>query len=204
MLQTGRSYQEVEQQKSRIASYFTQKPDIDLVLAAIAFAIRKHEGETRDEGSAYIHHPLSVALIILDEFGVVDRDITIIAVLHDTAEKLGGLPVVDTLGEIGEIFGQPISDRISILSKKVGGNRRERDIYYMLAILSSDFLVRIVKIADRIHNVRSLKCNPDKDKVERYLFESREQILPIASATSRIGFSLLSLAISEVASATAK
>jgi len=155
----------------------------DKVSKAMDMAIEVHEFDVRDEGSPYIFHPLAVATICQQEFGRVDEETIILALLHDVPEKVGGIPSAERLEKISKIFGSSISSHIDTLSRKVGKTREERDSYYTKQIAEAPLSVRLVKLADRLHNVRSLRTNPDKSKVFRYIQETRAQILPMAKDT---------------------
>jgi (p)ppGpp synthase/HD superfamily hydrolase len=184
--------------RKQILKFFEDPIQRERVGAAIDYAILRHKSETRDEGSPYVNHPLSVALIVLSEIGIVDEEAAILAILHDVAEKVRGVPDSGILGEVSVRFSPEIAEKVDTLTRKIGSTREERDAYYTAKILQSPYVVRIVKVADRIHNVRSLKLNPSAEKVVRYIGETEEQIIPIAKLTSSMGESLLRKALEEV------
>lgn len=169
--------------RNRIISLILNLSAKRMIIEAIEFATTSHSQEFRDEGTPYIFHPLSVALICLEEFGVVDTHTVLLTILHDVPEKIGGVPSGEKLALIADKFGSAVASDIDVLSRKVGSTREERDEYYTNAIAGSSLSIRLAKLADRIDNVRSLKFNPDLEKRIRYKKETIAQILPIATST---------------------
>ena len=143
--------------------------DSDRVKHAIEVAKKAHEGQFRRTGEPYIVHPLAVKKI-LEEWGM-DEDTIIAGLLHDTVEDT---PL--TLNDIKKEFGEPVAflvDGVTKLSTARNGMRdidtylpETKDNFLRLMIaLGSDIRVLIIKLADRLHNLRTLSAlPPDKQK----------------------------------------
>lgn len=157
--------------------------DADEIKRATDFAAKGHEGQTRASGEPYVTHPLEVAAILSDMY--MDQATLITAILHDTVEDT---PV--TLEEIAEAFGQEISDLVNGVSKlsriesqTVEGKQAENFRKLVLA-MSEDIRVLLVKLADRLHNMRTLSGFSRADKRKRIARETMEIYAPLAE---RIG-----------------
>lgn len=160
----------------------------DLVRRALELAKLAHASQTRDEGSPYIEHPVSVALYLLDEMGSKDPEEIAAALCHDVLEDsqiAAGELARRTSARVGEIVCTLTKDPIA--SALVGDARHAakvaRDNRYYHLIAGSDATTRRVKCADRIDNLRSLPRSPEKGKAARYARETRSHVLPIAQAT---------------------
>lgn len=150
---------------------------------AIEIAKKAHEGQFRKTGEPYIVHPLAVKKI-LEEWGM-DEDTIIAGILHDTVE--------DTdlkLETIKQEFGEPVAflvDGVTKLSTARDGMRdidtylpATKDNFLRLMIaLGDDIRVLIIKLADRLHNLRTLSALPP-DKQKKIAKESLEVFAPLA------------------------
>ena len=150
---------------------------------AVEFATRAHEGQMRKSGEPFINHPLAVKKI-LTEWGM-DEDTIIAGVLHDTVEDT---PV--TLEDIKNEFGETVAflvDGVTKLGAARSGMRdidtylpETRDNFLRLMIaLGADIRVLIIKLADRLHNLRTLKALPP-DKQKKIAKETLEVFAPLA------------------------
>lgn len=135
------------------------RQDITKIRKAFLFAKNAHDGQYRKSGEPYISHPLAVARIVYEEMGLFATGI-IGAFLHDVLEDT---PV--TKEEIENQFGKTVVDIVAGLTKisKIEGNDWGADISYqaqnyrqILMTISDDIRVVIIKIADRLHNMRTL------------------------------------------------
>ncbi len=137
--------------------------DEDLIQRACSYATHKHRHQTRSSGAAYITHPISVAAIVaemrLDEASVVA------ALLHDTIEATDA-----TRAEIDASFGPEIGalvdgltklSNIELVSKKT---RQGENLRRLLLAVSNDVRVLLVKLADRLHNMRTLQHVPPEKR----------------------------------------
>lgn len=145
---------------------------------AFDFASKAHEGQTRRSGEGYITHPAQVSLILasLD----MDDDTIIAGLLHDVIEDTtyGFEGITDLFGkDVGEIVdGVTKIEKISYASKEV---QQAENFRKMLLAMNKDLRVIIVKLADRLHNMRTLKYQSDESKL-RIANETLEIYVPIA------------------------
>jgi len=160
----------------------------NLVRRALTVAKVAHAGQTRDEGTPYIEHPVRAALILAEELGSKDPVELAAALCHDVLEESQ-----IAAGELARRTNQRVAEIVATLTKDpiasglVGeariAARTARDNRYYPLIGKSDLVTRRVKCADRLDNLRSLAFSPEKGKRERYKEESRVLVLPIAQAT---------------------
>ncbi len=133
--------------------------DLSKIITAYEFAAKAHEGQKRSSGQPYIIHPLAVAYILL-ELGM-DTDTICAAMLHDVVEDT---PV--TLDEVKKRFGQDVAmlvDGVTKLNQVPMFNKEEQqaeNVRKMMLAMSQDIRVIIIKLADRLHNMRTLEFRP--------------------------------------------
>lgn len=165
---------------------------------AIEVAKAAHEGQTRKTGEPYIVHPLAVQKI-LEEWGM-DEDTIIAGILHDTVEDTDL-----TLDDIRHEFGESVAflvDGVTKLSTARTGMRdidtylpSTRDNFLRLMIaLGDDIRVLIIKLADRLHNLRTLSALPP-DKQKKIAKESLEVFAPLAD---RLNMGLLRVEMADL------
>ncbi len=161
----------------------------DLVRRAYELARAVHAGQTRDEGSPYIEHPLRVALILIEECNITTEHVIAAALLHDTLEdkEKRSLAAADRSIELSRQslerdFGSQVATMVSLLTKEPEG-KAQRDQAYYAAIAAADPDTRRLKCADRLDNLRRLHLSPQAGKAERYKHETRAYVLPIARET---------------------
>ena len=164
--------------KELLATYL--KPaDIENVAAAYAMARVAHEGQTRNSGEAYVTHPLAVATILAQWH--LDPQALIAALLHDVVEDT---PTTKT--DIAKKFGKPVAelvDGVSKLDKLQFATLEEaqaENFRKMLLAMARDVRVILIKLADRLHNMRTLDAVPQA-KQERVARETLEIYSPIAN-----------------------
>ena len=150
---------------------------------AIEMATKAHEGQMRKSGDPYISHPIAVMKIV-EDWGM-DEDTIIAAVLHDTVEDTD-----ITLEDIKKEFGEQVAflvDGVTKLSNARSG-MRDIDTYLpetkdnllrLLVAMGSDIRVLIIKLADRLHNLRTLSALPP-EKQRKIAKESLEVFAPLA------------------------
>ncbi len=152
--------------------------DLSKIVSAYEFAAKAHEGQKRSSGQAYIIHPLAVAYILL-ELGM-DTDTICAALLHDVVEDTPA-----TLDDLKKRFGQDVAmlvDGVTKLSKIPVFTKEEQqaeNIRKILLAMSQDIRVMIIKLCDRLHNMRTLKYRPD-DKQRNTALETMNIYAPIA------------------------
>ena len=145
---------------------------------AFLFAEKAHRGQTRKTGEHYIHHPIEVADTLAEL--QMDSRTLIAALLHDVIEDTGS-----TLDEITEQFGEDVALLVDGVSKigQIKFDTKEQaeaeNFRKMLMAMSEDVRVMIIKLADRLHNMRTLEIMPDA-KRKRISKQTLEIYAPIA------------------------
>jgi len=152
------------------------KADLGLVERAYRTAERLHAGQTRKSGDAYITHPLAVTTI-LAELGMTEATLCA-ALLHDTVEDTSY-----TLTQLTHEFGEEIALLVDGCTKidkvKYGESAKSETIRKMVVAMSRDIRVLVIKLADRLHNMRTLHyLRPDKQS--RIASETLEIFAPLA------------------------
>jgi len=146
---------------------------------AYEFALKAHEKQKRDEGAPYIIHPVAVADILSDL--KLDSATIATGLLHDTIEDTHA-----TYNTIKEEFGQEVADlvegvtKISEFENQAGENSKAENFRKLILATSKDIRVLLVKIADRLHNMRTIKFVKDKNKQIRKSKETMEIYAPLA------------------------
>ncbi|WP_250291480.1 RelA/SpoT family protein, partial [Frankia sp. CiP1_Cm_nod1] len=146
------------------------KADVALIVRAYEVANRQHAGQMRHSGDPYITHPLAVT-DILAELGV-DTTTVVAALLHDTVEDTGY-----TLEAVTADFGPEVAnlvDGVTKLDKMRFGDAAEAETLRKLIVaLARDYRVLLIKIADRLHNMRTLgfKSPPKQARIARVTLE---------------------------------
>jgi GTP pyrophosphokinase len=163
-----------------LAKLETYNPNADrsLVVRAYAFAEKAHAGQFRISGDPYIQHPLGVALILAE----LELDIITIAasLLHDVVEDTHF-----TLQDIEREFGKEIADlvdgvtKLSRIEYKSKEEQQVENLRKMFFAMAKDIRVILIKLADRLHNMRTLKFLPVK-KQKEIAHETLEVYAPLA------------------------
>jgi guanosine-3',5'-bis(diphosphate) 3'-pyrophosphohydrolase len=168
-----RQYELVE----RVQKY---KPDANeaLLNKAYVYAMQKHGQQKRASGDPYISHPLEVAAILTDMH--LDESTIAVALLHDTIED-----TTATRAEIDELFGEDIGrlvegltkiKKLDLVTKKA---KQAENLRKLLFAISDDVRVLLVKLADRLHNMRTLE-HMSPEKRARISEETMEIYAPLA------------------------
>ncbi|WP_378943569.1 RelA/SpoT family protein [Mesorhizobium sp. ANAO-SY3R2] len=168
-----RQYELVE----RVQRY---KPDVNeaLLNKAYVYAMQKHGHQRRASGDPYFSHPLEVAAILTDMH--LDEATIAVALLHDTIEDTSA-----TRAEIDELFGPDIGKlvegltklkKLDLVSKKA---EQAENLRKLLLAISEDVRVLLVKLADRLHNMRTLHHVPESKRL-RIAEETMEIYAPLA------------------------
>jgi len=146
---------------------------------AYTFALQAHKNQKRDEGLPYIIHPVAVA-DILTELKLDSATITT-GLLHDTIEDTKA-----TYESVKKEFGKEVADlvdgvtKISALEEKAGENSKAENFRKLILATSKDIRVLLVKLADRLHNMRTLKFVKNESKKIRKAKETMEIYAPLA------------------------
>ncbi|KAF1086616.1 GTP pyrophosphokinase [Sporotomaculum syntrophicum] len=152
--------------------------DLQLLKRAFAFASEAHVGQKRNSGQPYITHPVSVAYILASL--KMDMDVIVAGLLHDTVEDTG-----ITLEDIEKNFGSEVAqlvDGVTKLSRLEYRSKEERQVENlrkMLLAMARDIRVIIIKLADRLHNMRTLQYQHEYKQREVSL-ETLEIYAPLA------------------------
>jgi len=158
---------------------YQTKDEIDLILKAINFSKKAHKSQLRESGEPYFHHPIEVAKI-LSEIKLDNSAITC-GLLHDTLEDTSV-----TINDITNEFGIEVANLVDGLTKinkfslklnklKSGENYRK-----LLLAATQDIRVILIKLADRLHNMRTLHFINNHDKKLKIALETKEIYAPLA------------------------
>jgi GTP pyrophosphokinase len=168
--------------------------DTELLRRAYVFSAYEHKGQVRRSGEPYLVHPLEVADILAD----LRLDVVAVAagLLHDIVED-----TPNTIDRIRELFGPQVAHvvegvtKISALQFASSEERQAESFRKMLLAMVDDIRVILVKLADRLHNMRTLHHLPEERRV-RIAQETRDVYAPIAH---RLGMSKLKNELEELA-----
>jgi GTP pyrophosphokinase len=151
--------------------------EIAQVRRAYEVAQAAHLGQMRDEGTPYIVHPIRVAVCLVDELGLNSTKLICAALLHDVIEDSAV-----TREDISEWFNDEIAEIVWLLTKLQEVSLRE----YLARIEEArDTGAPIVKLCDRLDNLRSVIHTPRLEKKRRYIRTTEEHYLPLAARTNR-------------------
>jgi (p)ppGpp synthase/HD superfamily hydrolase len=156
--------------------------EVDLVMEAYELSKHGHRGQKRDNGTRYFEHPKSVALVLIQEFAIYDYEMIIAGLLHDAPEDTYIFGDFDkAFGRVAMRFGDWVGECVRLLSKERKErvpDKAERDRMYFENLDRADTRMKVIKIADRIHNLRELhNCTPDKQ--QHYLEETEAHYVPL-------------------------
>lgn len=176
--------------------YFPQI-DIDLAHRAYQFAYDAHAGQTRVTGEPYITHPVAVAAILADLH--MDKETIIAGLLHDVLED-----TAVERDELEKLFGPVVASLVDGLSKLTQikyvskAQAQAESFCKMILAMSKDIRVMVVKLADRLHNMRTLEslALPRKQRIAK---ETLEIYAPIAK---RLGMRTISVEMEELCFST--
>ncbi len=154
----------------------SQSLDIEKILLAYEFAKESHVGQFRKSGDAYILHPVEVAKILISMN--MDTDTIVAGFLHDVVED-----TLITSADIRYHFGDVVADLVDGVTKlsnlPEGTKKQHENIRKMIVAMAKDVRVVIIKLADRVHNMRTLKFMSE-EKQKRIAKETLEIFAPLA------------------------
>ena len=165
------------------AGILDRSAESKLLTKAYVFSMEAHGSQTRESGDPYFSHPLEVANIIAKM--KLDNATIITALLHDTVEDT--LATLDQIeGEFGEEIARLVDGvtKLSLLELPSDKTRQAENFRKLLLAMSADIRVLLVKLADRLHNMRTLEFVADTDKRMRIAHETMDIYAPLAE---RIG-----------------
>src|SRR6266850_5107253 len=173
---------------------YLKPKDVARLAEAYRFSEAAHAGQTRQSGDPYISHPMAVAEILADWH--LDGQTLMAALLHDVTED-----TKVTKDEISDTFGKPVAELVDGVSKldkiefQSAADAQAENFRKMLLAMARDVRVILIKLADRLHNMRTLDAvNPAKRR--RVARETMEIYAPIAN---RLGLNSLYHELQELA-----
>ncbi len=172
------------QLRNTCESYMTPEA-MDQVEKAYLFAADFHSEQKRRSGEPYINHPVEVALILAHDLRM-DADVVSAALLHDTVEDTPA-----TKEQLIELFGETVADLVDGVTKLTNidvnsmDEKQALNLRKMFLAMSKDIRVVIIKLADRLHNMRTLAAL----KPDRRQFKARETMDVYAPLADRLGIS---------------
>ncbi len=173
---------------------YLKPKDVARLAEAYRFSEAAHAGQTRQSGDPYISHPLAVAEILADWH--LDGQTLMAALLHDVTEDTSV-----TKDEISDTFGRPVAELVDGVSKldkiefQSAEDAQAENFRKMLLAMARDVRVMLIKLADRLHNMRTLGAVPPA-KRRRIARETMEIYAPIAN---RLGLNTLYHELQELA-----
>ncbi|NQZ97739.1 MAG: bifunctional (p)ppGpp synthetase/guanosine-3',5'-bis(diphosphate) 3'-pyrophosphohydrolase [Myxococcales bacterium] len=152
--------------------------DLELLQRAYVYSAKVHEGQARLSGEPYLIHPLEVAYILVE----MRMDATTVAagLLHDSVED-----TLTTVGEVQRLFGEQVAFLVEGLTKiakmefKSDRERQAENFRKMLVAMSKDIRILLIKLADRLHNMRTLTFMKEESR-SRIAQETLDIYAPLA------------------------
>ncbi len=172
---------------------FNPGADFDLLRKAYVFSAREHRTQIRKSGEPYLVHPLEVAYILADL--KLDTASIVAGLLHDVVED-----TLTTIENVNEYFGEDVAhivEGVTKISKLKFASREQAEaenLRKMMLAMVDDIRVILVKLADRLHNMRTLEHLPT-EKRERIARETRDLYAPLAN---RLGIGKIKTELDEL------
>lgn len=177
----------------KVSSYMKDF-EIDELKRAYQFAEAAHQGQTRKTGEAFITHPVHVALILAELR--MDIDTLVAAILHDTVEDSSS-----SLEDIEREFSTEVMvlvdgvTKITRIEIETLGEQQAKNLRKMLVAMSRDIRVIVIKLADRLHNMRTLQALRE----DRRIFKARETMEIYAPLAHRLGINSIKWELEDLA-----
>jgi len=168
--------------------------DMEIIDRAVEYARQKHKGQKRKDGSPYIIHPLAVAEIVA-EMGL-DLDAILGALLHDCIEDTDA-----SFSEIAKLFGNTTAELVEGVTKLTRANfssteeAQMENLRKMFMAMSKDIRVVLIKIADRLHNMRTMQYQTP----EKQIIKCRETMDIYAPLAHRLGIQKMKWELEDIA-----
>ena len=176
------------------ASYLDPQA-MDKIKRAYEFAREFHRNQKRRSGEPYINHPVEVAIILASDLHM-DEDPICAAILHDTVEDTDA-----TLSDLSTRFGQTVADLVDGVTKLTQvqvssmDEKQALNLRKMFLAMSKDIRVLIIKLADRLHNMRTMAALPP----EKRILKSQETMDVYAPLADRLGISSIKWELEDLA-----
>ena len=167
--------------------------ELEMIEKAYIFSAAVHQGQVRLSGEPYLTHPMEVAGILADM--KLDAATIISGLLHDTVED-----TLTTIEQVREGFGKDVAflvDGLTKISKITFGSQEERqaeNFRKMMLAMSSDIRILLVRLADRIHNMRTLDFQP----ANRQQYIAKETIELYAPLANRLGINWMKVELEDL------
>ena len=161
---------------------YNPRTNADLIRQAYAYGTKMHEGQWRKSGEPYFTHPVAVAAILTEQ--QLDDATIVTALLHDTIED-----TKSTYSEVDRLFGHEVTELVDGVTKLTnlqlssGQSEQAENFRKLFMAMSKDLRVILVKLADRLHNMRTIKSM----SVEKQVQKSRETMDIYAPLAGRMG-----------------
>ena len=169
--------------------------DISMIEKAYNLADSAHKGQLRKSGEPYIIHPLSVAIILAEL--ELDKETIVAGILHDVAEDTS-----TSLEEIAEMFGDDVAHLVDGVTKLEGlsykadsTDLQAENLRKMFLAMAKDIRVIMIKLADRLHNMRTMQYQSPEKQIEK----SRETMDIYAPLAMRLGISKIKVELDDLA-----
>ena len=161
---------------------YNPRTNADLIRQAYAYGTKMHDGQWRKSGEPYFTHPVAVAAILTEQ--QLDDATIVTALLHDTIED-----TKSTYSEVDRLFGHEVTELVDGVTKLTnlqlssGQSEQAENFRKLFMAMSKDLRVILVKLADRLHNMRTIKSM----SVEKQVQKSRETMDIYAPLAGRMG-----------------
>ncbi len=179
----------------KTCSRYLASDEMAKVDEAYRFAAEFHKNQKRRSGEAYINHPVEVALILAHDLHM-DEDVICAALLHDTVEDTPA-----TLADLKDLFGETVAELVDGVTKLTSievdsmDAKQALNLRKMFLAMSRDIRVVIIKLADRLHNMRTLVALPP----DRRVFKAHETMDVYAPLADRLGISSIKWELEDLA-----
>jgi len=161
---------------------YNPRCNADLIRRAYAYGLKMHEGQLRKSGEPYFTHPVAVAAILTEQR--LDDATIVTALLHDTIEDTRS-----TYSEVADLFGVEVAELVDGVTKLTNlqlssaGSQQAENFRKLFMAMSRDLRVILVKLADRLHNMRTIRSM----KPEKQAQKARETMEIFAPLAGRMG-----------------
>ena len=169
-----------------------EKRDFDKIKLALGFAEESHQGQYRKSGDDYIVHPVEVAKILMDM--KMDTDTIVAGLLHDVVEDTL-IPIADIKYNFGDTVATLVDGVTKLKALPNGTKNQAENIRKMILAMAENIRVILIKLADRLHNMRTLKFM----KPEKQQSISKETLDIYAPLAHRLGMAKIKSELEDIA-----